>query len=155
MIIRTDRLVLRPFMAEDFCWFKEVARNEEVKILLPGVACDDDANIKESIVIYSKCDFVNDFYYVICDKNNNALGIVIAVRVENILIDVSYFLKKEFRHQGYMRESLKELINDVRKIQPLYKFRFVIAEYNEASLNVVRSLGATFESVFGHYICHI
>lgn len=155
MIIRTDRLVLRPFVAEDFLWFKDVAKNEEVKMLLPGVACTDDSMVKESIALYSKGDFLNDFYYVICDKNNNKLGIVIATRVTSMMVDVSYFLKKECRRQGYMCEAIDMLVKCVRKAYPAYRFRFVIASHNKDSLNVVKSLGATIENVLGQYICYL
>lgn len=155
MIIRTDRLELRPFVAEDFIWFKEVAKDEEVEKFLPGVACGDDTMVKEAISLYSKGDFLNDFYYVICDYNNNQLGIVIATRVTSVAVDVSYFLKKEFRHQGYMREALMGFINRVRKAYASYEFRFVIAGHNIDSLNVVSNLGATVTNVMGQYICFI
>jgi len=155
MIIRTNRLVLRPFVTEDFLWFKDVARNEEVKMLLPGVACGDDRMVEEAITLYSKGDFINDFYYVICDKNNNRLGVVIAIRVTSMMVDVSYFLKQEFRHQGYMHEAVAEFIKSARKVNSRYKFRFIISEHNKTSLNVVKSLGATIENAFGRYICYL
>ena len=155
MIIRTDRLILRPFETEDFCWFKEVAMNEEVGALLPGIACGNDRAIGDTIALYIKGDFKNDFYFVICGNNGNSLGIIIATRTTSVIVDVSYFLKKEFRHQGYMKEAVREFVKQARKVCELYKFRFVIAGYNNASLNVVKSLGATVNNVCGHYVCYL
>ena len=155
MIIRTDRLILRPFESKDFNWFKEVAMDEEVRVLLPGVACGKDETVKVAICLYAEGDFVNDFYYVICDKNNKQVGIIIATRVSKNTIDVSYFLKKESRHNGYMVEAVQGFINYAKTVNVLYRFRFLISEKNKASLNVVKKLDASIEKAFGHCICYL
>lgn len=155
MIIRTDRLILRPFEIGDFNWFKQVAMDEEVKVLLPGVVCDSDEIVKASICLYIRGDFSNDFYYVICDKNNRQLGVIIATRVSRDIIDVSYFLQKDSRHCGYMTEAVQSFVSYAKTVNALYKFRFLITAKNVASLNVVKRLNARIEEAFGHCFCYL
>jgi len=155
MTILTNRLRLRPFNMDDFCWYKGVVTDEEFKMRLPGIACEQDDVIKETIELFSKADFINDFYYVICDFSNNVFGVIVAVRITGLIIDVSYFLKANFRHNGYMREAVASLVSYARRIEPSYRFRFVIEQNNKESLNVVKSLDASVLQVNEKYVCYL
>lgn len=155
MIIRTKRLKLRPFKKEDINWYKEFAKNEEVQKRLPNLAADKLEKAEFDIKVFTDGDFVNDFYYVVCDRADNVLGVIIAVRITNMTIDVSYFLEERYRHKGYMQEALEVVVNLARNINPLYRFRLVINEDNISSLNVAKSLGATITLKNGKYICYV
>ena len=155
MIIQTERLVLRPFEKNDIKWYYDLVQDEELKKRLPSLVVD---NVQQAIIdveLFIKGDCINDFYYVIMDKANNVLGIIIAVRITNITIDVSYFLNREHRHNGYMHEALENLLVVARKENPVYRFRMVIDDDNIESLNVVNKFGAVIKQQDNKYICNI
>ena len=54
-----------------------------------------------------------------------------------------------------MSEALAELIELARCENPMYRFRLIIDEDNEASLNVVKKFKSTFEKVEDKFICFI
>jgi len=92
MIIQTERLNLRPFCDQDKSWYCKLVKDAELKKRLPGLEAEDDADAASHVELFKNGDFINDFYYVIEDKNNNVLGMIVAVRITSKTIDVSYFL---------------------------------------------------------------
>jgi len=155
MTIRTERLILRPFFKNDIEWYYEMVEDKEFRKRLPGLAADGVEEAKWNMKIFTKCDFTNDFYYVITDKECNAMGIIVAVRVTKMIIDVSYFLNKEYRHNGYMQEALKKFITEARSCNPMYRFRMIVAPDNIASLKVLRSCNAQIEVRPEKYVCYL
>ena len=76
------------------------------------------------------------------------MGIIIAVSMSSKVIDVSYFLEKRYRGNGYMTEATKEFVKVVRDNCSSYVvFKFQIAKDNIASLNVVKRLGASADHI--------
>lgn len=155
MIIRTNRLTLRPFTLEDINWYFKFAQDEELVKELKNLRINSLKEAENDIKIFSSGDFKNDFYYVVTDDRGNVLGIIIAVRITQCIIDVSYFLKKEYRHRGYMHEALEKLMEVIRIIKPLYCFRMTIALDNTASINVAKGLNAVIRKMGNNYICCI
>ena len=78
---------------------------------------------KRDIEIFANGDFKNDFYCVITDKKKNVMGLIIAVRLTRMTTDVSYFLKEEYRHNGYMQEALTGVIEVIRDDNPLARIK--------------------------------
>ena len=107
------------------------------------------------VEIFKKADFINDFYFVIEDKKQNIVGIIVAVRITSTDIDVSYYLAEEYRHNGYMYEAIKYLVYTIRKEKPEYHFQMVIDIDNRASLNVMKKLQATIQVANNKYICYV
>ena len=156
MTIQTERLLLRAFVETDVSWYYDFLQNQDIKEELPGIYASNFKEAEQDILIFSRADFENDFYYLIMDKENkNVMGIIIAVRITTGTMDVSYFLKEEYRHNGYMHEALEAVISAACDYNPLYRFRFVIKEKNTASLNVIKKFRHTIEEVNGKYVCYI
>ena len=157
MIIQTKRLVIRPFEEKDKQWYYNLTGDEEFKTRLPGLIVEDFNAASKDVDVFKKADFIKDFYLVIEDKNQNPIGIVVAVSMSNIVIDVSYFLEKRYRNNGFMSEEINEFVKAVRKKYPSYVFEFQIAKDNFKSLNVVKRLGASIEFVnqYDNYVCYI
>lgn len=155
MIIQTERLNLRHFCDEDKKWYCKIVQDSEFKKRLPGLEAEDDTEANSHVELFKKGDFINDFYYVIEDKNGNILGIIVAVRITDKTLDVSYFLFKQYRHKGYMSEAMRYFIKQVKAEIENYYFRMVIDRDNISSLNVVSRLGARVENEIGKYICYI
>jgi RimJ/RimL family protein N-acetyltransferase len=155
MIIQTERLMLRPFVETDVKWYYDFLQDKELQKRLPSLAVENIKQAQEDVRLFKNGDFVNDFYYVIETKAHDIIGIIIAVRITDMAIDVSYFLKEQYRHKGYMHEALATVANSTRNINPLYRLRLVIEVDNIASLNVAKRLNATIKERNGKYICYI
>lgn len=153
MIIQTKRLTLRPFIDEDIKWYYEITQNDEFKKRLIGLEAQNLDDAKAHIDIFKSGNFQDDFYYVIENKQGNAIGIIIAVRMSGNIVDVSYFLLEEYRHNGYMLEALKRFIQKVKAEVEVYTFRMVIDEDNISSLNVVKKINAYIEKEEDKYLC--
>ncbi len=155
MIIQTERLVLRPFEKDDVTWYYELVQDKELVERLKSLKVDSADEAVRDVELFSNGDFKNDFYYVITDKNNNVLGIIIAVRITRMTIDVSYFLKAEYRHNGYMHEALAEFGHKVRSVEPLYRLRFEIEKNNIPSLKVAKRFCAIIQDKGDKFMCYI
>lgn len=155
MIIQTERLILRRFTEADIEWYYHFVQNEELKKRLPSLQVKTVEQARFDLKLFEKGDLVNDYYCVITDKIGNVMGIMIAVSITRETIDVSYFLKKEYRKKGYMHEALENLMSIARKRNPLYRFKFVIDKDNIESFNVVTRFGATVKFKNDKYICYM
>lgn len=154
MIIQTERLILRPFECTDKIWYYELVQNEELKKWLPSLEATSFDEASKCVDIFMQGNFRDDYYYVIEDNEKNVIGILIAVRITRNTIDVAYFLKEEYRHRGFMTETLKVFTNEARKENFMRRFRMVIELENAASLSVVKRLGANIQIHNGKYICY-
>lgn len=153
MIIRTKRLVLRPFQTSDKDWYFEIVQNEDLKRWLPNLATTSYEEAAECVDILAKGSTRN-YYYVIEDKHKKAMGIIIAMRISSHTIDVAYFLQEEYRRNGFMTEALTEFMEKVKRQDFLTRFRFVIDFDNTSSLNVVKRIDADITIHKGKYLCY-
>lgn len=156
MIIFTKRLKLRPFKSEDIVWYFDMLQCDDLKNELIGIYTDNIKIAKEYLETFQKADFKNDFYYVIENrKTKQVMGIFIAVRISGRYLDVSYFLKEEYRHKGYMYETIKALKENAKTINPIYCYRLVIKKENTASLKVAMKFNPQIEEKEKINICYI
>lgn len=153
MIIQTARLILRPFVKNDINWYYDLIQDKELTRRLPGLIATDMKQVEKDIELFEKSDFVNDFYYVINNKENNIMGIIVAVRITPTVFDISYFLKKQYRHNGYMGEALANLAATLRRMNLEYRFRMLIDNDNVDSLKVVRRFDASVQIIGNKCIC--
>ena len=155
MIIRTKRLVLRPFVNKDVSWYYDLVQDSELLSRLKSLKATTVEEAEQHIEIFSKGDCENDFYYVITDKKKNVLGFIIANRITMKTFDIAYFLKKEYRHNGYMHEALESLVETIREENYLMRIRLVIEKDNTASLNIAKKFEPIIEENKDKYICYI
>ena len=155
MIIQTNRLVLRAFKKEDIDWYFDLICQDELRQRLPNLFQRTKAMAKEDIDLFINGDFKNDFYYVITDKTNNVLGIIIAVRLTGMIVEISYYLYPEYRHKGYMHETLEEMFKNIRTINIRYSFLLIIKKDNISSLNVAKQLNMEIYERDLEYLCYI
>ena len=107
------------------------------------------------IDIFADGDFKNDFYFVITDKKKNVMGLIIAVRLTKMTMDVSYFLKEEYRHNGYMQEALTGAVAVIREDNPLIKIMLEIEKDNIPSLNIAKRMSAIVDDKGDKFMCYI
>ena len=155
MIIRTRRLILRPFETADVTWYYDVVKNTDMVTRLKSLNAKDETEAKEHIAIFANGDFKNDFYCVITDKKKNVMGLIIAVRLTRMTTDVSYFLKEEYRHNGYMQEALTGVIEVIRDDNPLARIQLEIEKDNIPSLNIAKRMSAIMQDKGDKFMCYI
>ncbi len=155
MIIRTRRLVLRPFKTEDVTWYYDIIKNTDMVSRLKSLNAKDETEAASHIAIFANGDFKNDFYCVITDKKKNVLGLIIAVRLTRMTMDVSYFLKEEYRHNGYMQEALTAVCEAIRDDNPLARIRLEIEKDNIPSLNIAKRMSAIMQDKGEKFMCYI
>ena len=155
MIIRTRRLVLRPFKTEDVTWYYDIIKNTDMVSRLKSLNAKDETEAASHIAIFANGDFKNDFYCVITDKKKNVLGLIIAVRLTRMTMDVSYFLKEEYRHNGYMQEALAAVTEAIRDDNPLARIRLEIEKDNIPSLNIAKRMSAIMQDKGDKFMCYI
>ena len=155
MIIRTRRLVLRPFETADVTWYYDVVKNTDMVTRLKSLNAKDEEAAQKHISIFANGDFKNDFYCVITDKKKNVMGFIIAVRLTRMTMDVSYFLKEEYRHNGYMQEALTGVVETIRDDNPLARIRLEIEKDNIPSLNIAKRMSAIMQDKGDKFMCYI
>ncbi len=155
MIIQTKRLVLRPFYNSDKAWYYDFVQDAEIQKRLPGLASLNKEKADNDLNLFVKGDFYNDFYYVITDDKSNVVGVIIAVRIMGTLVDVSYYLKREYRHKGYMHEALEGFFTVINAKIPDYRFRLIIDADNEDSLNVAMKFDVHIKRLDDKYLCYL
>lgn len=155
MIIRTKRLILRPFVKTDIEWYYDMVQHPDVYKWLSALASPDKEIIQQHVDIFSTGNDKDDFYYVITNKDKEVLGFIIAIRITRHTIDVSCFLKEESRHQGYMHEALKALLPKIRETNYLYRFRMQVDKDNIASLNVAKKFNPQIIENEKNHMCYV
>ena len=60
MIIRTRRLVLRPFKTEDVTWYYDIIKNTDMVSRLKSLSAKDETEAASHIAIFANGDFKND-----------------------------------------------------------------------------------------------
>lgn len=154
MNIFTKRLILRTFKLKDANQFFSIIQDEEIKQYLKGIYEKSKARVKENLVIYMDADFINDYYYAVEDrKSGELIGAIIATRMNKHEIEVAYFVGKEYRQQGYMKEALNSFLNRVCYWNKEKTFKFVIDKQNIPSISLMKSLNIPiFSEQKLHYI---
>jgi len=141
MNIFTDRLILRTFKVNDAKEFFRIIQDEDIKRNLKGVYVETLAKVKGNIAIYKAADFKNDYYYAIEDKRyGNLVGAIIANRMNKYEIEVAYFVAKNYRKSGFMKEALSTFLQQVGCWNKGMEFKFVVDKDNTPSIGLMKSL---------------
>ena len=153
MIISTERLTMRPFGIEHLNEFYNILQEDKILKYLPGVYSSNIEEVKENIEIYQNGDFINDFYFVIESKKDKSIvGGLICVRTTSNVYDMSYFIKKSQRRQGYMYEALNAFCNALKANNKQVTIYFTVRRDNYESLALVRKIGATLVLQDSNYL---
>ena len=156
--VETNRLILRPFSIQDAEEYFRMTRDKEIQTFVPYACPASYAECLDDISnIYSKGDFAYDYYVLIEEKSSHTIiGAIICVLVHDF--DTSFFIRKEYRHHGYMQEALKAFIANMKKGGAL---QFDVSNENKFSLQTLASIkgieeiqyaGGSDESDVHHFI---
>ncbi len=110
--IETERLSLTPFKLEDLRDYFPIISDDDVKRYVPYASAYTLDTARKHLLVYEKGDFVNDFYIAIrLKKSSKIIGSIIAVRISQNALDISYLIDKEYRCKGYLTEAFTGFIN--------------------------------------------
>ena len=143
MQIVTRELVLRPFEMKDCNEFYVLFQQPEVFEYLPGMFVKDVKQMENNIRVYSKCDFLNDFYFVIEEKyTKNIVGSLIVVRLMENTADLAIFIADYYRRKDYAYQAISSFFKKLSDMKLHYNIQLNIKLQNIASIRLARKLGA-------------
>lgn len=139
--IETQRLLLRPFSAEDAFAYFQMTRDPEIQQYIPG-ACPDTLEETHHHIedYYTKCDFKHDFYLLMEEKHSHQIVgfIEITLGPRGKDFDCCYFIHKRHRRNGYLKEMLPAFLEKV--YSPGMEIYFSIESSNTPSLSFIHTM---------------
>lgn len=143
MVLQGNRILLRKFKKEDAEEYFKISNETGVHKYLPYASPQDLAESKELMENYITYDFINDFYFVIEEiSTHRMIGSLTSYRTTSIALNVSSFIGKDFRKNGFGLEALNLFIDYLSKNTNYKSLVFTIHDGNEASLKVMQKIGA-------------
>jgi len=135
-MIKTKRLVIKPYSIDDENRMIEILINKAIKdsYIIPDFSTFEDAKnyfMKLMDFSLSAQHYERGIYF-----DNQLIGFVNDVEIENKSIEIGYVIHPNYHHQGYATEMLAAVINDLFSIG--YKeVKCCAFEFNRASFRVM------------------
>lgn len=154
MILKTDRLILRPWEETDAQSLYEYAKDPDIG---PIAGWPPHKSVEESLVIIKKV-FNSKECYAICEKENNvAIGAVelklnghTDMTEKEDECELGYWLGKPFWGRGYVPEAARELIRYAFEKLGMTVIWCGYYEGNEKSKRVQEKLGFIYHHTCDH-----
>ncbi len=148
MLIRTKNFTLRRFYLDDAPQFFSLTSNMEMKKYIPGIYTRNIDEALDHICTFSRCDEEKEFYLAIV-KDEKIIGIISAceVLIPNVL-DVSYYVAREYRHKGIMTEAMKLFMKELRSRKDIQitALELIIGKDNYSSIAVAKKIGSKIKT---------
>ena len=146
-IIRTERLVLRPFQPEDAAKVAELLANKCISemtsnIPYPYTEADASAWIAKHRDLYEQR--VSIIYAVTLRASGELMGTVSLPKLSNGLGILGYWLGVPYWGSGYATEASKALIEHCKKHLGLQRIQVLHYTENQRSKSVVEKLGVKY-----------
>jgi RimJ/RimL family protein N-acetyltransferase len=147
-IIKTERLVLRPFELSDLDTMHEYEgdkENNEYMIFFPNDTKEKTEDGLQKIVAEWNKEIPQHYEFAVT-LNNRHIGAVSVTLDENRQVgELGWIIQKSYNGNGYATEAAKAII-DFSFSQLKLKKVFANCDYrNEASLSVMKKIGLCFE----------
>lgn len=144
--IETSRLILRGFCESDKNDLFELLGDEQTCLDDGGYhaySTIDDPGFSGDVQFLSKS---NEHYVISLRERGKAIGFVHIMKANRGVktAELGYVLNKSFRRNGYMKEALRAVIDDLFTGDT----KMIVCtcyDYNTASAKTLESLGFTFE----------
>ena len=148
----TSNLILRTFQMTDASDYFYMVQDPSIQKYTEGAYID---NLPETEfcfkTIYTKPDLKNDFYIAVEEKASHKLiGAIIVVRTIGQTYEASYFISKNFRGNGYMKEALQQFLKEISVFMSGC-ITFDVHKSNHASLAVVKSIDGIQDSISNEF----
>lgn len=144
-ILHTDRCVLSPVSQNDIPELQEILDDEETKRFLPEL-CNEFKTEESLLLLIKSFDAFlleeEGFFWTI--KRNDILIGFIAIMDIKTNATLFYAMHPYYRNLGFMRESLADLIQFVRKNSICQKLQTEVHVENAISQKLLISLGFNY-----------
>ena len=146
MIIHADNYFLRNIEIDDAEEFFNMTHDDEdVKKYVPSSYPTDMEDAYELIEIYSKSNFVNEFYFAI-ESFGKMVGVLVASKLRLQILEVSAIIFKPYRNKGIMTVVLKTFKEWLKNNTDYRVLNLVIRKDNLASLQQAKKCGAVLHN---------
>ncbi|APU98744.1 GNAT family N-acetyltransferase [Sphingobacterium siyangense] len=152
MHIESERLAIRPIMAEDsqaVFGYRSDKETNKYQGWIPDSLAEVDAFIAKNPGTFNLPE--SWFQLVMTDKIANAVIGDIGVHffgTEHLQVELGCTIKKEFQQQGYAKEGLKTVIEALFRQYHKHRIMASVAPENKASMQLLTSLGFRKEAHF-------
>ena len=117
--------------------FYRIAKNKEVKRFIEILYPEDMEEAK--IILEMLSDDHNYIAYKIQIGKEKTVGIIMGEKKGKGVAEISCFIAKEYRHNGYCRQAIVAF-RDVLKKNNFKKMQFAVNSKNEDSLKIMRGM---------------
>lgn len=149
VVIRTERLLLRPWREKDAEILQSIANHKSIskftRVPYPYKLKDAKKFIRDSAKKRRKKE---EFCFAIVIKNTNELiGSISLVKINWFYkwAEVGYWIGKDFRGNGFMSEAVRGLLDYGFKKINLNRIEINCFVENKASKRVIEKVGGVFE----------
>lgn len=152
MKIDSERLLIRPIMAEDsqaVFGYRSDKETNKYQGWIPSSLAEVDEFIAKNPNTFNLPE--SWFQLVMTDKIANAVIGDIGVHFfgnEHLQVELGCTIKKEFQQQGYAKEGLKTVIEALFHQYNKHRITASVAPENRASMQLLTSLGLRKEAHF-------
>ena len=152
MKIDSERLLIRPIMAEDsqaVFGYRSDKETNKYQGWIPDSLAEVDAFIAKNPGTFNLPE--SWFQLVMTDKIANAVIGDIGVHFfgnENLQVELGCTIKKEFQQQGYAKEGLKVVMQALFSQYNKHRIIASVAPENKVSIQLLTSLGFRKEAHF-------
>ncbi len=129
---------IRKWQTSDIDTYFKLCHETEVRKYFNTLYCK---NIKEVKALF-KCRKKKGFFNFLIEDGENTVGVIVG-NPKRYSLEISYFIGKEFRRNGYCVKAITALQEELKNSK--YKaMHFKVSKYNLGSLAVMKKIGATY-----------
>lgn len=145
---------LRRFKLKDANIYHKIAHSsEDIARYVPNLVRSELFLTRKLVDEFANVDFFTKFAFLVCDKNWEPIGAIYAFQEPAYnALNVSYFLAKDYRRLGLMKDALNLFISYCKNCTPYESLFFDVLPENTESQMLVNALGThsigTFEDIF-------
>ena len=129
---------IRKWQTSDIDTYFKLCHETEVRKYFNTIYCK---NIKEVKALF-KSRKKKEFFNFLIEDGENTVGVIVG-NPKRYSLEISYFIGKEFRRNGYCVKAITALQEELKNSK--YKaMHFKVSKYNFGSLAVMKKIGATY-----------
>ncbi|MBR6033624.1 MAG: GNAT family N-acetyltransferase [Clostridia bacterium] len=153
-VIVSGRIMLRSFTKADAEEYYAVAHDSQIKRYVPYSYTETLEDAVTLLDNYANVDFVNDFYYAICNADTSQMvGAILAYRNSSFTLEVCAFVGRQFRGLGYCSQATMVFARHIADSTPYTALNFAVKRSNSASRAIMRKLG--FKCTAPEYFAYV
>lgn len=155
-LLETERLSLRELNQQDAAEFQIINSDLEVqRYMATGEGSKSVEEVEKWInTCHARFNLRSAYIWAITLKENNkAIGYIEYTNfVKSTMVDIAYYLSKDYWNQGIMSEAIKEVAKFGFTFVGFHRIQALVAVENLASIKCLTKAGFTNEGILRQYI---